>query len=638
MKPLHDGSKDLYFQRLFMICSTVYIYSKGECNQPVHMYISDLIDKSTDSSDDTLKILNHFGLCVSPTTFTNFQKEKAAQHIDHLQKEIKPHMFSVATFDNVNKRAKFAKVKASDSKRGFDGTSVMIIQPKPQTIKLSPEEETDFMKKCSFDHNGRAYLTQVVGTQQGLSLFNAVICILNNSLCLSSRDVFGCPTNSKLSRLEKDLANGLKSLAVNEVIDNMSYFQTIWHHLSPITKGRYTNMLQRMEHIITDHHEPSLPELMTLTKVLRWPIVIYKLQGGELSIVRSYKPVVMSKLSPISLLLSSSGCYTAMIYEDNYYNAHSLISIKDGHIDLSVLHSLSKVSEETLYYSQLYSESLFDNKQDKLEWATSTIKMAADCHMEGGVSLNPTMSPESLHSIDYTSLSVEQFAKTAQQEDTAVSFEASLFTYNVGKHAHHITKSCGRLPGMKVFNAMQDIPDTEKSNLVYVEVLRLNADREDTVVRVLNDIATTVGVGTRVKYVMVIGDAQTYKQLRKVKEKYGSKLNWVLPYIGDWHLLLNYLHAIMKLYKSVGLDTMVYNYHSGATAVAVLDATSFDKTMNFLLEAWEAMYRHQIQQFIHHHAEDCDKDLIDVIARRFSKWTKDKRAHYRSEDFSVLYY
>ena len=107
--------------------------------------------------------------------------------------------------------------------------------------------------------------------------------------------------------------------------------------------------------------------------------------------------------------------------------------------------------------------------------------------------------------------------------------------------------------------------------MVCIEVLHFNADREDTVVRVLNAIATTVEVGTRVKYVMVIGDAQTYKQLHKVREKYGSKLSWVLLYIRDWHVLLNYLHAIMKLYKSVCLDTMVYNYHSGAIAAAVLN-------------------------------------------------------------------
>ncbi len=205
----------------------------------------------------------------------------------------------------------------------------------------------------------------------------------------------------------------------------------------------------------------------------------------------------------------------------------------------------------------------------------------------------------------------------------------------MGKHAHHVTNSHGFLAGMKMFYAMQYRPDTEKSNLIYFEMLRLNADCEDTVVRILNDLAIALGVGTRIFYLVVIGDAQTYKRLCQVKEKYGSKLNSVLPYIGDWHFLLNYLHALMKLYKSIGLDKMVYQCHSGATARSVLEATSFDKTLCFLLEAWEAMYRHQLQQFIVYHAADSDKELLDDIASRFSKWIKEDSEQYQWENFAA---
>ena len=83
----------------------------------------------------------------------------------------------------------------------------------------------------------------------------------------------------------------------------------------------------------------------------------------------------------------------------------------------------------------------------------------------------------------------------------------------------------------------------------------------------------------------MVGDALVYKILVQLKEKYAKELDWLLPYMGDWHLLLNYGKTLMKIYQGSGLEELVCKYHKGATATTVLEGNSFDKTLNFLLKA-----------------------------------------------------
>ncbi|CAC5418181.1 unnamed protein product [Mytilus coruscus] len=48
-----------------------------------------------------------------------------------------PSTLTIASIDNVNKRSSYAAVKSTDVHRGFDGTSVQLVEPKPQSISLN---------------------------------------------------------------------------------------------------------------------------------------------------------------------------------------------------------------------------------------------------------------------------------------------------------------------------------------------------------------------------------------------------------------------------------------------------------------------------------------------------------------------
>ena len=115
-----------YMQRLSLICMFAFIYSNGECNQPVTMLITDIVDKYTKSSKDCKDILNKFGVAVAP------KKQKANDSSKTKEEELIPNSFAVCSYDNINKRSRFARVHSKDVKRGFDGTSLMICYPKPK--------------------------------------------------------------------------------------------------------------------------------------------------------------------------------------------------------------------------------------------------------------------------------------------------------------------------------------------------------------------------------------------------------------------------------------------------------------------------------------------------------------------------
>ena len=58
---------------------------------------------------------------------------------------------------------------------------------------------------------------------------------------------------------------------------------------------------------------------------------------------------------------------------------------------------------------------------------------------------------------------------------------------------------------------------------------------------------------TGVSSLIVAGDAKTYLRLKELKYLYGSELQWLIPFIGDWHVLYNYQKVMMKVYYEAGL-------------------------------------------------------------------------------------
>ena len=58
-------------------------------------------------------------------------------------------------------------------------------------------------------------------------------------------------------------------------------------------------------------------------------------------------------------------------------------------------------------------------------------------------------------------------------------------------------------------------------------------------------------------YLVVEGDAKLYELLQSLKLEYNKELCWLLPFPGDWHMLMNYQAALMKPYFDAGLNALV---------------------------------------------------------------------------------
>ena len=47
-----------------------------------------------------------------------------------------------------------------------------------------------------------------------------------------------------------------------------------------------------------------------------------------------------------------------------------------------------------------------------------------------------------------------------------------------------------------------------------------------------------------------------YRVLYTLKLEYGDEIQWLIPFHGDWHLLMNYQSALMKSYFDAGLKEL----------------------------------------------------------------------------------
>ena len=95
--------------------------------------------------------------------------------------------------------------------------------------------------------------------------------------------------------------------------------------------------------------------------------------------------------------------------------------------------------------------------------------------------------------------------------------------------------------------------DHDPSNVVYLSIIDHHADSLSAMAEVATMLYQEYVINSGCKYLVVVGDGKTYVRLRELKCQYGSELEWLVPFIGDWHTLHNYQKVIMKVYYEAGL-------------------------------------------------------------------------------------
>ncbi|XP_078589268.1 uncharacterized protein LOC144869676 isoform X2 [Branchiostoma floridae x Branchiostoma japonicum] len=126
----HSSSK--FLRRLFATFLILFIVSEGQCSYPFHMINSELIH-SYSQSTDLMQLLNRLGVCCSNDSHKRF----ISGMLDQLKLEdnhynLREGSFTVASIDNINSGSPHAAVTGSP--RGWNGTSIQAVQPKPKSL------------------------------------------------------------------------------------------------------------------------------------------------------------------------------------------------------------------------------------------------------------------------------------------------------------------------------------------------------------------------------------------------------------------------------------------------------------------------------------------------------------------------
>ena len=139
---------------------------------------------------------------------------------------------------------------------------------------------------------------------------------------------------------------------------------------------------------------------------------------------------------------------------------------------------------------------------------------------------------------------------------------------------------------------------TEQSAYTYLKVINKNADSDETILEALCTLHKELDIGQTSEYLVVAGDYKSYNHIQTVKVNNGKKLDWVIPFPGDFHTLHNYQEALMKIYWDAGLKQIASGSgYRGETLTKLGKCSNFTTTTNFLFQVWEAIYSHMYATF-----------------------------------------
>ena len=132
------------------------------------------------------------------------------------------------------------------------------------------------------------------------------------------------------------------------------------------------------------------------------------------------------------------------------------------------------------------------------------------------------------------------------------------------------------------------------ANYEYLDVLDQNADSSDTIIDVLSHLYEEFHIDEARNHLVVTGDAKTYQHLQSLKLDYGEELTWLIPFPGDFHILMNYQPILSKVYFDVDLKQVACaGGFRGETLTALRKCSHFKHTHHFLMKA---LYRHTVMQ------------------------------------------
>ena len=151
---------------------------------------------------------------------------------------------------------------------------------------------------------------------------------------------------------------------------------------------------------------------------------------------------------------------------------------------------------------------------------------------------------------------IAEFKMREEETMSLQEMHRQVHTYMFQKHAVNNTECEGTFLNIQDYFSVTQVTHTEKSRVVYLEVMDAIADSKDTMMQMLHELSEQYIIGQNCKWLIVEGDAKVYDILQSIKFEYSDEVKWLIPYPGDWHMLKNYQLALMKPYFDAGLKSL----------------------------------------------------------------------------------
>ncbi|CAC5411991.1 unnamed protein product [Mytilus coruscus] len=642
------------FSQIFNICCCLIYNRDSKCNK-FQMLIADIIDKFTNSFTDCFNLLNKFGICVSKQTYERYQthivEERKSNSINSSKCQ-----FQIASVDNINKRSSYSAVKSTDAHRGFDGTSIQLVIPKP-SIELLPEEKQQYLKGNIYLYGKDEYRSVNLfqdNDSKDISLYNSIAILMNYGLLTSERDNDGICTSDIEKIMENCLTNTVMDQSLREILSDPYYLSD--ENFSKVSKFSPDEHINHELYLFNTRREADLVDLAAVSFATGCCIYIYEINTNNP--LNQNHLLLKKKINPMFLtnhsfhIMEVDGKYCPLINHRLYFDSGIFLMSKN----------ITDVSDFRKYNG-------FHKKLSSIAAICTEVKKDSEIQQ---FARNRKRKPEDLYFFNQSTINLENFVNKVtlehsnhnrQESNLKKNFNVNDFEKSETEIA--VAQSCAstffeycfcKLPCPNSHSQSPGIQDfisektnntlIEKSEVKYLSLLDEQCDNKDTVKHSLEILHQNLNVGQDINHLVVVGDGKTYDLLVKLKGEYGSELDWVLPFPGDWHILKNYQRMLMKLYLDAGLKDFIEIFHQGATANSVIQAVNFDKTHNFLLQFWESLFRFQIEtviKYFHFNHEQNDhfihiKRVSDILSDdTLSPLEKIQKEMQFFQNFSVEY-
>ena len=547
-------------RRYFLLCMILFC-TDDRCSMPMHTLITDLVE-SQGGSSVLVRVLNRLGVCSSADTLARFIQHRVTSYAHRLE-PLSTESFTVVSADNIDFMHSFAQVFCGNQKASWHGTTVQVVQPLPSLVlpqiaqtALVPHRIRHISSRSSHSAD------MIANCQSGSSHTPHSGECRESGVSHSANMAANCQTGSS----HTPHSGECRESGVSHSAEMAANCQSGSSHTPHSGECRESGVSHSAEMAANcqsgSSHTPHSGECRE-SGVSHSADMAANCQSG-------------SSHTPHSEECRESGFSHSADMATNCLGAHK------------------RIERSSPFPSPLKTtKSPLSKKQRRVRTGTEGIQPLVQPQQPHTLESLPSKSIQ-CH-FDNAALTLSHFQSSGTEKQAGMELQTETNAYMVHRTALYNSNFKSPFLSLQDYYFLIRATHTEQSNVVYLQVMDAVANCKDTMITLLHNLHETFIEGRNMQWLVVEGDAKLYDILQSLKFEYGHELSWLFPYPGDFHLLLNYQKALMKPYYDMGLKSMAQA--TGYPLPAIQNCSQFKRTHQFLMEAWESIYRAMILQY-----------------------------------------